>query len=161
MRAAIASGLAAVVLIISSCDRIPHIYHKIENESKRSFWETSARKGDIEGAYKAGKLNCCGEETVKDDASALNNFCKGAQGWHKPSMFEIGKMYLNEGMPEGTVIPYDEALAYTYFKLASGGGNPKVDWYINDLEPKLDANERAHAEAMLLDFPNIPCELTR
>ncbi len=160
-RALLASFLAVVVLIISSCDRVPHMLRKIETESKRSFWETSARKGDIEGAYKAGKLSCCGDNTVRDDASAINNFCKAAKFWHKPSMFEIGKLYLNEGTPDATIIPYDEAIAYTYFKMASGGGNPQVEWYISNLEPKLDANEKARAEAMIQDFPNVPCELTR
>ncbi len=149
------------LLLLSSCDRLPATLRKIENESKRSYWQASSNKGDVEGAYKAGRASCCGEDTQKDDSVALMNYCRASRAWHKPSMFEIGRLYLNEGTPDSAIVPYDEALAYTYFHFASGGGNPKVAWYLADLESKMDKEEKARAKAMIEEFPQIPCEIIR
>ncbi|MDX1949637.1 MAG: hypothetical protein SFT90_03950 [Rickettsiales bacterium] len=149
------------LILITSCDRVPATLRKIVNESKRADWQARANDGDVEGAYKAAKASCCGDDTQKDDAVTLSNYCLAARAWHKPSMFEIGKLYLNENTPEATVIPYDEAIAYTYFHFASGGGNPEIDWYMANLEPKLDEKEKARISAMIENFPQIPCDIKR
>ncbi len=151
----------SILILLTSCDRVPATLRKIVNESKRSDWQARANDGDVEGAYKAAKASCCGEDTQKDDAVALENYCTAARAWHKPSMFEIAKLYLNEETPEATVIPYDEALAYTYLHFASSGGNPKVEWYINNLEPNIDEKERLRIDSLIENFPQIPCKLER
>lgn len=154
-------SILLLILILTSCDKFPATLRKVVNETKRADWQARSNDGDVEGAYKAAKASCCGEDTQKDDAVALKNYCRTARFWHKPSMFEIGKLYLNEGTSDATIIPYDEAIAYAYFHHASGGGNPKIEWYLASLRPKLDKREMSRTNALIEAFPQIPCDMTR
>ena len=132
-----------------------------KNELKRSYWETEADQEDIEAAYMAAKHNCCGDNTMKDDISALNLFCKAAKAGHKPAMVEVGKMYLNRNIPKESIIPYDKAVAFTFFSMAEQKGYQHAVYLREELVDDMTDEEFDRATRLIESFPVVPCEITR
>jgi TPR repeat protein len=151
----------ALILVISACDRIPATYRSAKNEIKRAYWETEADEQDVQAAYNAAKHNCCGEDTLKDDLSALNLFCRAAKDGHKPAMVEVGKMYLNETTPADSIIPYDPAVAFTFFSMAEQYGYQHAVHHRESVGDQLTDQEFQRATRLIESFPVVPCEITR
>lgn len=150
-----------LALVLTACDKFPSFLRKAENETKRYYWETEVDDQDIEAAYKAAKANCCGKDTMKDDVAALNLFCMAAKNGHKASMFEVGKMYGGYNKIKSTIIPRDNAIAFTFFSVAERGGFEHAESYRKEILNEMTDADFARATKLIDSFPIIPCELTR
>ena|GEM_PF-3556633 len=154
--------ILASVFFVAACDKFPQLLRRSENEAKKHYYEWEADDQDVEAMYMAAKANCCGEDKFSDnDVKALNMFCKAAQNGHKASMLEVGKLYLNERTIEATVIPYDPALAFTYFSMSEQAGHEHAEYYREKLLNELNEEEFARATRLIDSFPVVPCEITR
>ncbi len=152
----------AISLFVTACDKFPQFLRRSENEVKKEYYEWEADDEDVEAMYLAAKANCCGEDKFSDnDIKSLNMFCKAAKNGHKASMVEVGKLYLNENTIEGTVIPYDPALAFTYFSIAEQNGHDYAEYHREKLLMMLSDEEFARATRLVDSFPVVPCEITR
>jgi TPR repeat protein len=151
----------ALTLALTACDRWPAFLRKVENEGERYYFETEVDQEDVEAAYKAAKANCCGEDTFKDDVKALNFYCMAAKNGHKASMFEVAKLYGGYDTKKSTIIPRDNALAFTFFSVAEQKGFENAESYRKEILNEISDKDFARATKLISQFPNIPCEITR
>lgn len=123
---------------------------------KSDYWQ------QIEDAYMAGQANCCGADKINDDIKALNYYCEAAKLGHKASQIEIARLYTHQaGAGPKTAIPFDRTLAHAYYSLAAQGGYEFAASLKNDLTEKLSKEELARSAQLVVDYPNIPCEITK
>ncbi|HCR85148.1 MAG TPA: hypothetical protein DIV86_00565 [Alphaproteobacteria bacterium] len=150
-----------LALVLSACDKFPGFLRKVENEGKKFYWETEVDKQDVEAAYKAAKTHCCGKDTMKDDVAALNLFCTAAKEGHKASMFEVGKFYGGYRKNKGTIIPRDNAIAFTFFSVAERGGFEHAVSYRKEILNEISDSDFTRSTKLIDSFPVVPCEITR
>lgn len=154
--------LLGSVFFVSACDKFPQLLRRSENEVKKHYYEWEADQEDVEAMYLAAKSNCCGDDKFSDnDVGALNLFCKAAKNGHKASMVEVGKKYLNETTIDETVIPYDRAIAFTYFSIAEQNGNESAQYWREKVLMEMNDQDFARATRLIDKFPVIPCAITR
>lgn len=160
--------LSSIILlsILTACvDTVPHRLRQGKELVNAKYYGFRAdRWQELESSYLGAQAICCGPDKLNDDVRALELYCKAAVDGHKASQIEIGRLYSHETtaiVGKGTTIPYDRALAYAYFDLASQDGYTYADAMKVGLGSKLTPVEKARAEQLVKDFPDIPCAITR
>lgn len=155
-------SLLLAVFFLTSCDKFPEFLRRSENQVKKEYYEWEADDEDVEAMYLAAKHSCCGEDNFSDsDVEALNLFCKAAKNGHKASMVEIGRLYLNETTIDGTIIPYDRAIAFTFFSIAEQNGYDKAQYHRERVLEEMNDTDFARATRLVESFPVVPCEIIR
>lgn len=148
--------------MVGACDKFPQFLRRSENEVKKEYYKRDSNKEDLEAMYLAGKASCCGDDKFSDnDVEALNLFCKAAKQGHTASMLEVGKIYSHESSIKDTIIPYDRALAFTYFSMAEQGGYDKAELYKEEVLEGMSDQDFSRATRLIESFPVIPCGITR
>lgn len=119
-----------------------------------------AEAGDADAQYRLGKSWCCmgpGFDTQK----ATEWLCKAASQDHKLALFELGRIY--DGEVSRTPAPGQKLLrlatakrttahALAFFKLSAIHGNTDAEGRHQDLEPKVEADDRERAAVIASDF---------
>jgi TPR repeat protein len=157
--------LVISTLTLTSCvDLWPHRYREAKEMAKTGYYGMRSDKWqEFEDSYEAAQHTCCGPDMINDDIRELQLYCTAALGGHKASMIEVGRIYLHDPKMtiKGTAIPYDKTVAYAYFTKAAENGYDYAASMKGDLEKKLTKDEFERGNAMVQDFPNIPCAITR
>ena len=88
-------------------------------ETARSHYTKAADHGDINAAYRRGRMDYLGEGLEAPDyESAFRYYSKAADGGHTGAMNDIGRMY-----EKGEGLPQDYAQAKTYYEKAAQAGS--------------------------------------
>jgi len=150
---------------LTACDRVPALIRKSEQFGKSTYYGFRSDKWqEIEASYLGAKAACCGPDKPNDDVRALQLYCVSAKYGHKASMVEIGRIYShqeNAVFAPATAIPLDYPLAHAYFTLSEKDGYEFAQAMRMDIEKKLSEDELERSKRLVVDFPNIPCEITR
>lgn len=108
------------------------------------YYKEAALKGNAPAQTALGTYFYTGEIVGKDLAMARRWFTFAAQGGDAQAMLKLGAMFLSgEGGDK------DAATAYALFRLAGTAGLDEGRKAATALEPKLTAEEKARAEAIL------------
>lgn len=126
---------------------------------KLARWRYAAEGGDAEAQYQMGKAHCCGKRPYYNTYRALKWYCKAAKQGQRDAMMEVGKIYVNAHEEEGSVIPRDKALAYTYFIKSVEHGSEKAKEWRDKTLGDISLSERKKAKKLLNEWPDIQCQI--
>jgi len=128
---------------------------------KASAWLGPAMRGDVNAMYNLGEALCCGNRPLYNNVEALQWWCRAAKQGQINAMLEVGKMYAHEYDVKGDIIPRDEILALTYYRVAEEHGNEEAAFYREDLETKMNEEQFAKSRALVGIWPRVACEVAR
>ncbi|HVZ29353.1 MAG TPA: SEL1-like repeat protein [Asticcacaulis sp.] len=113
------------------------------------YYKEAAVKGQVDAQTTLATYLYTGEGGApKDVDTARKLFQAAAQQGEPEAMFNLAVMLFNgEGGPK------DRAMAFVWFKLAAASGLDKAQAAVTELGPKLTADERAQADAILNPKP--------
>ncbi len=120
----------------------------VDQKTAVVYYKEAALKGQPDAQFSLGTYFYTGEVVPKNLETARKLFEASARQGNADAMFSLAAMLVRA---EGG--PADNALAYVWFKLAGESGHEKADAAIAQLEPKLTAEERAKADALLNPKP--------
>ncbi len=112
------------------------------------YYKEAAIKGQVEAQTTLATYLYTGDGVPQDLDGARKLFDQAAKQGDAEAMFNLGVMWCN-----GEGGPRDRAIAYVWFKLAAESGLDKGNAAVAELEPKLTADERAAADAVLNPKP--------
>ena len=149
----------ALLLPLSGCiEKTVELARKGPDMLDRGRLIKMAEDGDVEAQYMLGKNYCCGLGTFYDNGQALYWWCQAARQEQADAMYEIGRMFANTRGTVGSEIPVDPARAYAYYTLAENRYQKDAGILRKELEKTLTPSQRASANSMIQNWPNIPCE---
>jgi TPR repeat protein len=108
------------------------------------YYKEAAVKGDPDAEFALGTFFYEGELVTKNLATARRLFDAAAKQGQVDAMFNLGAMEIN-----GEGGPADLAMAYVWLNLAKSGGHASADAALKTVAPRLSAQERARADAIL------------
>jgi TPR repeat protein len=108
------------------------------------YYKEAAVKGDRDARFALGTFFYDGEVVEKNLATARQLFDAAARQGQVDAMFNLGAMEIN-----GEGGPADLAMAYVWLHLARQGGHASADAALETLAPRLTAQDRARADAIL------------
>lgn len=108
------------------------------------YYKEAALKGNRDAEFALGTFFYDGEVVEKNLATARKLFDTAAKQGQVDAMFNLGAMTLN-----GEGGPADMAMAYVWLSLAKQGGHAQADAALKAVTPKLTAQDRAKADAIL------------
>lgn len=108
------------------------------------YYKEAALKGNPDAQFALGTFFYEGELVEKNPATARKLFDAAARQGQVDAMFNLGAMTLN-----GEGGPTDPGLAYVWFSLARQGGHAQAEAALKAVAPKLTAQDRARADAIL------------
>ena len=108
------------------------------------YYKEAAVKGDRDAEFALATFFYDGEVVEKNLPTARKLFDAAARQGQVDAMFNLGAMTMN-----GEGGPADLALAYVWFSLARQGGHAQADGALKAVAPRLNAQDRARADAVL------------
>lgn len=108
------------------------------------YYKEAALKGNADAQFALGTFFYDGELVEKNPATARKLFDAAAKQGQVDAMFNLGAMTLN-----GEGGPADPAMAYVWLTLAKQSGHAQADAALKAVTPKLTAQDRAKADAIL------------
>lgn len=107
------------------------------------YYKEAAVKGQPEAEESIGRAFYFGNGLPKDPATARKWFLKAARDANPDAMFNLAVMLIN-----GEGGDRDLVQAWAWLKVADAGGKPEAGKALTELEPKMTADERSHAQAL-------------
>ncbi|QJE01942.1 hypothetical protein HH212_19535 [Massilia forsythiae] len=108
------------------------------------YYKEAALKGNGDAEFALGTFFYEGEQVPKNLDTARKLFDAAARQGQADAMFSLGAMAAN-----GEGGPADQAMAWVWFSLAKAAGHAGADAALKALAPKLTAQDRAKADAIL------------
>jgi len=108
------------------------------------YYKEAAVKGDRDAEFALATFFYDGEVVEKNPATARRLFEAAARQGQVDAMFNLGAMTMN-----GEGGPADLGTAYVWFNLAKQAGHAQADAALKAITPRLSAQDRARADAIL------------
>lgn len=119
-----------------------------EFAAAKELFEVYARSGNADAEELIGVMYALGLGVEKDDIRAFDWYLRASLKGHAGAQSGIGWYYeVGRGMPEPDLVR-----AYLWYALSAIGGDVDAPDSLEELTPKLTAEERAQAEKMIDDY---------
>ena len=116
-------------------------------EAREALWPL-ARSGNADAEELIGVMYALGLGVEKDDVRAFDWYLRASLKGHAGAQSGIGWYYeVGRGMPEPDLVR-----AYLWYALSAIGGDVDAPDSLEELTPKLTAEQRAQAEKMIDDY---------
>ena len=117
-------------------------------EQARALFEIYARSGNADAEELIGVMYALGLGVEKDDVRAFDWYLRSSLKGHPGAQSGLGWYYeVGRGLPAP-----DYVRAYLWYALSAIGGDVDAPDSLEELSPKLTAEERAQAEKMVDDY---------
>jgi TPR repeat protein len=117
-------------------------------EAAREKLSLYARSGNAEAEELIGVIYALGLGVERDDARAFEWYLRASMKGHAGAQSGIGWYYeLGRGLPAPDLVR-----AYLWYALSAIGGDVDAPDSLEELSPKLTAEERARAEVLIDDY---------
>lgn len=117
-------------------------------EQARALFEVYARSGNAEAEELIGVMYGLGLGVERDDARAFDWYLRSSLKGHPGAQSGLGWYYeLGRGIPAPDLVR-----AYLWYALSAIGGDLDAPDSLEELTPKLTAEERALAETLVDDY---------
>lgn len=117
-------------------------------EEARALFEVFARSGNADAEELIGVMYALGLGVEKDDIRAFDWYLRSSLKGHPGAQSGLGWYYeVGRGIPEPDLVR-----AYLWYALSAIGGDVDAPDSLEELTPKLTAEERAQAEKMVDDY---------
>ena len=117
-------------------------------EEARELFEIYARSGNAEAEELIGVMYALGLGVERDDVRAFDWYLRSSLKGHPGAQSGLGWYYeLGRGIPEP-----DYVRAYLWYASSAIGGDVDAPDSLEELSPKLTAEQRAQAEIMIDDY---------
>lgn len=114
----------------------------------RSMFEIYARSGNAEAEELIGVMYALGLGVDRDDERAFDWYLRASLKGHPGAQSGLGWYYeVGRGIPAP-----DMVRAYLWYALSAIGGDPDALDSLELITPRLTAEERARAEALVVDY---------
>ncbi len=119
-----------------------------EFEQAREMLEVFARSGNAEAEELIGVMYALGLGVDRDDIRAFDWYLRASLKGHPGAQSGLGWYYeVGRGIPEPDLVR-----AYLWYALSAIGGDVDAPDSLEELTPKLTAEERALAETLVDDY---------
>ena len=119
-----------------------------EFAAAKELFEVYARSGNADAEELIGVMYALGLGVEKDDVRAFDWYLRASLKGHAGAQSGIGWYYeVGRGMPEPDLVR-----AYLWYALSAIGGDVDAPDSLEELTPKLTAEQRAQAEKMIDDY---------
>ncbi len=119
-----------------------------EFEQARAMLEVFARSGNAEAEELIGVMYALGLGVDRDDIRAFDWYLRASLKGHPGAQSGLGWYYeVGRGIPEPDLVR-----AYLWYALSAIGGDVDAPDSLEELTPKLTAEERALAETLVDDY---------
>lgn len=108
----------------------------------------AAERGDADAQLFLGMMYVKGQHVAEDWGKALFWTQRAAQQGQADAQFLLGSMYRDGGAG----VPRDFVLAYTWYNLASAGGNASAAELRDQLQQQMSADQIAQAQHLATEF---------
>lgn len=117
-------------------------------EQARALFEVYARSGNADAEELIGVMYALGLGVEKDDIRAFDWYLRASLKGHPGAQSGLGWYYeVGRGLPTP-----DYVRAYLWYALSAIGGDVDAPDSLEELSPKLTAEQRAQAEKMVDDY---------
>ena len=119
-----------------------------EFEEARKLFEVYARSGNAEAEEWIGVMYGLGLGVERDDERAFEWYLRASLKGHPGAQSGLGWYYeLGRGLPAPDLVR-----AYLWYALSAIGGDPDALISLEQITPRLTADERARAEILVDDY---------
>lgn len=117
-------------------------------EEAREMFEVFARSGNADAEELIGVMYALGLGVERDDVRAFDWYLRSSLKGHPGAQSGLGWYYeVGRGIPEPDLVR-----AYLWYALSAIGGDVDAPDSLEELTPKLTAEERALAETLVDDY---------
>lgn len=119
-----------------------------EFEQARALFEVYARSGNADAEELIGVMYAMGLGVTRDDERAFDWYLRASLKGHPGAQSGLGWYYeVGRGLPAP-----DMVRAYLWYALSAIGGDPDALDSLEQITPRLTADERARAEVLVDDY---------
>ncbi|WP_296424583.1 tetratricopeptide repeat protein [Yoonia sp.] len=114
----------------------------------RAAFEVYARSGNADAEELIGVMYAMGLGVARDDERAFDWYLRASMKGHPGAQSGLGWYYeVGRGLPAP-----DMVRAYLWYALSAIGGDPDAVDSLEEITPRLTADERARAEVLVDDY---------
>ena len=119
-----------------------------EFEEARALFELYARSGNAEAEEWIGVMSALGLGVERDDERAFEWYLRASLKGHPGAQSGLGWYYeVGRGLPAPDLVR-----AYLWYALSAIGGDPDALISLEQITPRLTAEQRARAEVLVDDY---------
>ncbi len=119
-----------------------------EFEEAREMFEVYARSGNADAEELIGVMYAMGLGVDRDDERAFDWYLRASMKGHPGAQSGLGWYYeVGRGLPAPDLVR-----AYLWYALSAIGGDPDALISLEEITPRLTADERARAEVLVDDY---------
>ncbi|SFS13701.1 hypothetical protein SAMN05444714_1592 [Yoonia litorea] len=119
-----------------------------EFEQARALFEIYARSGNAEAEEWIGVMYALGLGVEQDDERAFDWYLRASLKGHPGAQSGLGWYYeVGRGIPAPDLVR-----AYLWYALSAIGGDPDALISLEEITPRLTADQRARAEVLIDDY---------
>ena len=116
-------------------------------EAREALWP-AARSGNADAEELIGVMYALGLGVAKDDIRAFDWYLRASLKGHAGAQSGLGWYYeVGRGLPEPDLVR-----AYLWYALSAIGGDVDAPDSLEEITPRLTANQRAQAELLVDDY---------